>query len=161
MDKKIGNYRNRESCRLCNSKNLVEVINSTVIGGIQLSNVSFKGDKGRIGVDARGVKIATRLTVGDIDASDLATPHLLFAPGSFTVNVENSGMRITGGDLVQSNGLQAILVAEDDLTVAGFTTLIAQNNFKSDETPQPTQNINVAFANEDGITIAIPIHRAG
>lgn len=137
--------------------NLVEVINSTVIGGMQLSNVSFKGDKGRIGVDARGVKIATRLTVGDIDASDLATPHLLFAPGSFTVNVENSGMRITGGDLVQSNGLQAILVAEDDLTVPGFTTLIAQNNFKSDETPQPTQNINVAFANEDGITIAIPI----
>ena len=66
-------------------------------------------------------------------------------------------MRITGGDLVQSNGLQAILVAEDDLTVPGFTTLIAQNNFKSDETPQPTQNINVAFANEDGITIAIPI----
>jgi len=27
MDNKIGNYKNRESCRLCNSENLVEVIN--------------------------------------------------------------------------------------------------------------------------------------
>ncbi len=136
---------------------LVEVINSTAIGGMQMSNVSFAGSEGRIGVDARRVKIATRLTVGDIDASDLAVPHLLFEPGSFTVNVPNSGMRITGGDLIQSNGLQAILVAENDLTDPGFTTLIAQNNFKSDETPQPTQNIDVVFANEDGIIIPIAI----
>lgn len=136
---------------------LVEVINSTEIGGMQLSNVSFAGSEGRIGVDARKVRIATRLTVGDIDASELAIPHLLFAPGSFTVNVPNSGMRITGGDLIQSNGLQAILVAEDDITDPGFTTLIAQNNFKSDETPQPTQNIDVVFANEDGTIIPITI----
>ena len=66
-------------------------------------------------------------------------------------------MRITGGDLIQSNGLQAILVAEDDITDPGFTTLIAQNNFKSDETPQPTQNIDVVFANEDGTIIPIAI----
>jgi|GEM_PF-3259769 len=137
--------------------NLVEVINSTVIGGMQLSNVSFFGSEGRIGVDARKVRIATRLTVGDIDASEFAVPHLLFAPGSFTVNVPNSGMRITGGDLIQSNGLQAILVAEDDLTDPGFTTMIVQNNFKSDETPQPTQSINVDFANEEGTIISIPI----
>ena len=137
---------------------LVEVINSTTIGGIQLSNVLFSGSTGAIGVVARGVTITTRLTVGDIDASGDAIPNLLFAPGSFTVNAPNSGMRITGGDLFQSNGLQAILVAPNDSTEAGFTTMITQNNFKSDETPQPTQSINnVDFANEDGTIIPITI----
>lgn len=136
---------------------LVEVLNSSAIGGMQFSNVVFSGSSGKVGIDARGVTVATRVTVGDIEASGVATPHLLFAPGSFTVNAPNSGMRITGGDLFQSNGLQAVLVAEEDSTDAGFTKLITQNNFKSDETPQPTQSITVDFANEDGIIIPIPI----
>ena len=82
---------------------LVEVINSTGMGGMQLSNTVFSGNTGKVGVDVRGVPIAVRLTVGNIDADGDAVPHLLFGEGSFTVPAGNPGLRITGGDLAQTN----------------------------------------------------------
>ena len=133
---------------------LVEVVNSTGLGGVQLSNTVFSGSTGRVGVDARGVSIAVRLTVGDIDASGDAVPHLLFGTGSFTMPAGNPGLRITGGDLLQTNGA-AIVVAESGSTTTGFDTLITQNNFKSDNTPQPTLSIDATFANEDGDAIEV------
>ncbi len=133
---------------------LVEVVNSTGLGGVQLSNAVFSGSTGKVGVDARGVPIAVRLTVGDIDADGDAVPHLLFGEGSFTVPAGNPGMRITGGDLAQTNGA-SIIVAESGSTTTGFDTLITQNNFKSDETPQPTLSIDATFANEDGDEIDV------
>ncbi len=135
---------------------LVEVVNSTGMGGMQLSNAAFSGSTGNVGVDARGVPIAVRLTIGDIDADGDAVPHLLFGSGSFTVAAGNPGLRITGGDLLQTNGA-AVVVAESGSTTTGFDTLITQNNFKSDNTPQPTQSIVATFANEDGdeITVAV------
>ena len=135
---------------------LVEVINSTGIGGMQLSNTVFSGSTGKIGVDARGVPISVRLTVGDIDASGNAAPYLLFGQGSFTVSAGNSGLRITGGDLVQSNGA-SIVVAASGSTTPGFETLITQNNFKSDNTAQPTQSIDATFANVDGDDIIVTV----
>ncbi len=133
---------------------LVKVVNSTGMGGMQLSNAAFSGSTGRTGVDARGVPIAVRLTVGDIDASGDAVPHLLFGSGSFTVPAGNPGLRITGGDLLQTNGA-AVVVAESGSTTTGFDTLITQNNFKSDNTPQPTLSIDATFANEDGDAIEV------
>ncbi len=133
---------------------LVEVVNSTGLGGVQLSNTVFSGSTGKVGVDARGVPIAVRLTVGDIDADGDAVPHLLFGDGSFTVPAGNPGLRITGGDLLQTNGA-AVVVAESGSTTTGFETLITQNNFKSDNTPQPTQSIDATFANEDGDVITV------
>ncbi len=133
---------------------LVEVVNSTGLGGVQLSNAVFSGSTGKVGFDARGVPIAVRLTVGGIDASGDAVPHLLFGTGSFTVAAGNPGLRITGGDLAQTNGA-SIVVAESGSTTTGFDTLISQNNFKSDNTPQPTQSINATFANEDGDEITV------
>jgi len=135
---------------------LVEVVNSTGLGGVQLSNTVFSGSTGRVGVDARGVPIAVRLTVGDIDASGDAVPHLLFGEGSFTVAAGNPGLRITGGDLVQTNGA-SVVVAVSGSTTTGFETLITQNNFKSDNTPQPTQSINATFANADGQEITVTV----
>ncbi len=135
---------------------LVEVINSTGIGGMQLSNTVFSGSTGKVGVDARGVPIAVRLTVGDIDASGDAVPYLLFSEGSFTVDASNPGLRITGGDLVQTNGA-SIVVAESSSTTPGFETLISQNNFKSDNTPQPTLSINATLENADGQVISVPV----
>ena len=137
---------------------LVEVVNSTGLGGVQLSNTVFSGSTGKVGVDARGVPIAVRLTVGDIDASGDAVPHLLFGSGSFTVPAGNPGLRITGGDLLQTNGA-AVIVAESGSTTTGFETLIAQNNFKSDNTPQPTQSVVATFANEDGDEITVAVDR--
>ncbi len=133
---------------------LVEVINSTGLGGVQLSNTVFSGSTGKVGMDARGVPIAVRLTVGDIDASGDAVPHLLFGDGSFTVPAGNPGLRITGGDLLQTNGA-AVVVAESGSTTTGFETLITQNNFKSDNTPQPTLSIDATFANEDGDEVTV------
>ena len=133
---------------------LVEVVNSTGMGGMQLSNAVFSGSTGKVGVDARGVPIAVRLTVGDIDADGDAVPHLLFGEGSFTVAAGNPGLRITGGDLLQTNGAP-VVVAEGGSTTTGFDTLITQNNFKSDNTPQPTQSIAATFANEDGDPIDV------
>ncbi len=133
---------------------LVEVVNSTGLGGVQLSNTVFSGSTGKVGVDARGVPIAVRLTVGDIDADGDAVPHLLFGSGSFTVPAGNPGLRITGGNLLQTNGA-AVVVAESGSTTTGFETLITQNNFKSDNTPQPTLSIDATFSNEDGDAIEV------
>ena len=135
---------------------LVEVVNSTGMGGIQLSNTVFSGSTGKTGIDARGVPIGVRLTIGDIDASGDAVPHILFGSGSFTVPAGNPGLRITGGDLLQTNGA-AVVVAESGSTTTGFDTLITQNNFKSDNTPQPTLSIDATFANEDGDAIEVTI----
>ena len=136
---------------------LVEVINSSGIGGMQLSNTVFSGSTGKVGVDARGVPIAVRLTVGDIDADGDAVPHLLFGDGSFTVAAGNPGLRITGGDLEQTNGA-SVVVAESGSTTTGFEeTFISQNNFKSDNTPQPTQSINATFVNEDDEVITVEV----
>ena len=135
---------------------LVEVVNSTGLGGVQLSNTVFSGSTGKVGFDARGVPIAVRLTVGDIDADGDAVPHLLFDSGSFTVPAGNPGLRITGGDLLQTNGA-AVVVAESGSTTTGFDTLISQNNFKSDNTPQPTLSIVATFVNADGEEITVPI----
>lgn len=133
---------------------LLEVTNSTGMGGMQLSNAVFSGSTGKVGIDARGVPIAVRLTVGDIDASGDAVPHLLFGSGSFTVAAGNPGLRITGGDLAQTNAA-SVVVAESGSTTTGFETLISQNNFKSDHTAQPTLSIAATFANEDGDPITV------
>ena len=138
---------------------LVEVINSTGIGGMQLSNTVFSANTGRTGVVAEGVPIAVRLTVvGDIDASGDAVAHLLFGTGSFTVPAGNPGLRITGGDLLQTNGA-SIVVAPSGSTTTGFEdTFISQNNFKSDNTPQPTLSINATFINEDDEEITVTVN---
>ena len=134
---------------------LVEVINSTGIGGMQLSNTVFSASTGKTGVNAEGITIGVRLTVGDIDASGDAVPHLLFGTGSFTLPaVGMTGLRITGGDLLQTNGA-SIVVAPSGSTTPGFETLFSQNNFKSDNTPQPTQSINATFINSDGTPLSI------
>ncbi len=68
----------------------------------------------------------------------------------------NPGLRITGGDLFQTNGFP-VVIAPSGSTTPGFEILTSQNNFKSDNTPQPTQSINATFANEfgQGITVVV------
>ena len=137
---------------------LVEVTNSTGMGGMQLSNTVFSGNTGKVGVDATGVPITVRLTLGDIDASGDAVPYLLFGDGSFTVPANNSGLRITGGDLQQSNGV-SIVVAPDGSTTPGFETLITQDNVKSDGSDQPSQGIDTTFVNGNGETITVAVEK--
>ncbi len=135
---------------------LVEVVNSTEFGGMQFSNVVFSGSIGKVGIDVRRISIAVRLTVGDIDADGYAVPYLLLGENSFTVPADNPGLRITGGDLKQTNSA-SIVVAESGSVTPGFETLISQNNFKSDGTPQPSQSIDAAFINEDRTVIPVTV----
>ena len=135
---------------------LLEITNSIGFGGILCANTRFTNTTGDVGLKALDVPVSVRVLIGDIDASGDAVPHLLFGTGSFTISAENLGLRITGGDLVQTNGA-SIVVAESDSTTTGFETLITQNNFKSDNTPQPTQSINATFVNEDNDEITVNV----
>ena len=105
---------------------------------MQLSNVVFSGNNGKVGIDARDVPIAVRLTVGDIDASGSATPYLLFGKGSFAFAVNNSGLRITGGDLYQSNGTSIVAISD-------VNKMISQSNVKSDGTVLSAKTIRGSF----------------
>ncbi len=135
---------------------LIEIINSPGIGGVQCANTRFSGITGKVGVDAREVPVAVRVLIGDIDARDDAVPYLQFGTGSFKVNAPNPGLRVTGGDLSQSNG-SSIIIAPSESTKAGFSTLISQNNIKSDNTDQPSRSIDAKFVNGEGTTIFIII----
>ena len=117
---------------------LVEVINSTGFGGMQFANAVFSGSTGKVGVDARDVPIAVRLTIGDIDASGNATPYLLFGKGSFTVPASNSGLRITGGDLYQSNRAKIVAISKAD-------EAIFQGNVRSNGSEMPAKSMRGSF----------------
>jgi hypothetical protein len=136
---------------------LLEITNSTGFGGILCANTRFNSDNGSVGLRAPDVPVAVRVLIGDIDASGDGVPYLLFGAGSFTVAAPNPGMRITGGDLRQSNG-RAIIIAAGSGQSRGFDTLIYQNNVKSDGTAQPTRNvINELFNNETGAPLTVNI----
>ena len=91
---------------------LVEVRDSTGIGGLQLSNVLFSGNKGKVGINAHNVPVAVRLILGDIEASGPADPYLLFGQDSFTIPADNSGLIIAGGDLYQPNGKPIVSILD-------------------------------------------------
>ncbi len=135
---------------------LIEIKNSTGFGGIQSANTRFTGSTGKVGIDANGVPVAVRALVGEIDASDEAVPYLRFGENSFTVEAPNAGLRIIGGDLVQSNNAP-IIIAPSGSETPGFETLISQDNIKSDGTLQPRQNISgeVSFSNANGWKINV------
>ncbi len=138
---------------------LLEITNSTGFGGILCANTRFNNDTGNVGLIARQVPVAVRVLIGDIDASGDAVPHILFGTDSFTVAAPNPGIRITGGDLRQTNSV-SIIVAEGGTQIRGFEDMIFQNNVKSDGTLQPTkQVINATFVNEMGAAISFPIEK--
>ncbi len=135
---------------------LLEITNSAGMGGILCANTRFNNSTGDVGLKAPGVPVAVRVLIGDIDASGDAVPNILFGDGSFTVAASNPGLRIAGGDLIQTNEAD-IVVAESGSTTPGFDTLISQNNVKSDGTEQATQSIDETFVNEDGDEITVII----
>lgn len=135
---------------------LVEITNSTGFGGILCANTRFSGSTGKVGINAPDVPVSVRILVGDIDASGEAIAHLNFGDNSFTVAATNPGLRITGGDLMQTNGA-AIVIAPSGSTTPGFDSLISQNNVKSDGTEQPTKSIATTFSNADGQEINITV----
>jgi len=131
---------------------LVEVTNCSEIGGMLMGNAEFSGKSGKVGVDARNVKVKQRVTFGDIDASDDAVPYLLFDEGAFEEG-EGPGPMVAGGDLVQTNGAP-IVVALPGQKAPSFEGLPTTENFKSDSTYlakiKPEILVTANFATEDG-----------
>jgi hypothetical protein len=66
-------------------------------GGIRAGNAACFAVSGDTGISARGVTFTGPIVLHDIDARDTATPRLL------TGTVVGSEIRITGGNLLQSN----------------------------------------------------------
>ncbi len=133
---------------------LLEITNSTGFGGILCANTRFSASSGDVGLKAPGIPVSVRVLIGDINASGDAVPYLLFGEGSFTVEAPNPGLRITGGDLLQSNSA-SIVIAQGESTNPGFEMLTSQNNVKSDGELQPTQSINAIFVNEDDAEVTV------
>ena len=79
-------------------------------GGLRTSNGSYFATKGFTGVYAPGVQFQGPVFIGDISASDAATPVIMIGSSPDT--------RITGGDLLQGNG-RAVQVS--GLTALKFT----------------------------------------
>jgi hypothetical protein len=79
-------------------------------GGLRTSNGSYFATKGFTGVYAPGVQFQGPVFIGDISASDAATPVIMIGSSPDT--------RITGGDLLQANG-RAVQVS--GLTALKFT----------------------------------------
>jgi cyclophilin family peptidyl-prolyl cis-trans isomerase len=65
-------------------------------GGLRAANVNFFATRGLTGVYAPNVSFSGPVYVGDITATDDATPVLLIGSGG--------DVRVTGGDLLQTNG---------------------------------------------------------
>jgi len=76
-------------------------------GGVRTANASYFATKGLTGVYAPGVAFSGPVFVGDLSASDAATPVIILGSAADT--------RITGGDLLQANG--------QPVKVAGITQL--------------------------------------
>jgi cyclophilin family peptidyl-prolyl cis-trans isomerase len=92
-------------------------------GGARTSNASYTGTGGFVGVYAPGVEFTGPVFVGDIAAADSATPVLLLGNAA--------DVRITGGDLLQTNN-RAVLVD-------GFARLQMAAGTTSHGNPQPAQ----------------------
>ena len=133
---------------------LVEVTNCSEIGGMLMGNAEFSGKSGKVGVDARNVKVKQRVTFGDIDASGDAVPYLLFDEGAWEEEGEGDpGPMVAGGDLLQTNGAP-IVVALPGQKTPSFEGLPTTENFKSDSTYlakiKPEILVTANFATEDG-----------
>ena len=131
---------------------LLEIFNSYRFQGIHCANTRFSGYTGKVGIYAPATSISVRVLVGDINASGDANAYLEIGHGSFRVAAPNSGLRITGGDLLQTNKAPIVVGYNP-----GFDTLISQNNIKSDGTEQPAQRIFASFTTSYDRGLEVPI----
>ena len=89
-------------------------------GGLRTANGNYYAAKGLTGVYAPGVQFSGPVFVGDINASDTATPVLLLGSGA--------DVRITGGDLRQANGAAVKVSGITQLKfTAGSTSHVASS----------------------------------
>lgn len=109
-------------------------------GGLRTANASYFATKGLTGVYAPGVAFTGPLLIGNISASDSATPVIVTGSSPDT--------RITGGDLWQANS--------QPVQVAGFTQLKFTAGTDSHGNLLPAK-INRAILQQDGLDVTAQI----
>lgn len=72
--------------------------NGSAFGGIRAGNAAFVGSSGVVGISAANVAVQDVVTIGDIYATDSASPAL-----SFGSNSQFGNVTVAGGDLLQGN----------------------------------------------------------
>ncbi|MEO5961772.1 MAG: glycoside hydrolase family 43 C-terminal domain-containing protein [Opitutaceae bacterium] len=85
-------------------------------GGLRTANANFISTAGITGVYAPGVQFSGPVNIGNVSASDSATPMIVIGGAA-------GGTRIAGGDLLQPNGQHVV--------VAGLTALEFVNGTSS------------------------------
>lgn len=105
-------------------------------GALRAGNVSFFNTKGMTGVYAPDVQFQGPVYIGDINASDSATPVLVIG--------SSNDVRITGGDLGQANAAS--------VQVAGFRAIRFTANVTSHNAPQSAK-ANAATFIENGANV--------
>lgn len=109
-------------------------------GGLRTANASYFDVAGQTGVYAPGVQFTGPVLIGDINASGTATPVILLGSATDT--------RITGGDLLQTNG-QAV-------SVTGITQLKFESGTTSQNVTLPAQT-NKAVLKNNGVDVTTQI----
>jgi hypothetical protein len=109
-------------------------------GGLRLGDAGFFATRGYTGFYAPSVQFTGPVYVNDINAQDNATPVLILGSAS--------DIRITGGDLLQSNG--------HAVQVRGITQLQFTDGQKSSGAPLPAQP-NRARLEENGTDVTAQI----
>ncbi len=92
-------------------------------GGLRTANARYFATKGYTGLYAPGIQFTGPVFIGDVNAYDNASPVIIIGSGSDT--------RITGGDLLQSNGRT--------VAIAGLTQLRFVAGTDSHGNLQPAQ----------------------
>lgn len=82
----------------------------STMGGIRAGNAVFSDTSGVIGISAANVNVQGPVVIGDIDAKNAGVPTLTFA-----ANSQFATLTVSGGDLVQTNGVNFV--------PTGFTTV--------------------------------------
>jgi len=97
--------------------------NDGKFGGVRTANADYVASQGIVGICAPGVQFTGPVYVGDINASNTASPQLILGSAA--------DVRITGGDLWQPNGTA--------VQISGISQLKFVDGTTSQGTLQPAQ----------------------
>jgi hypothetical protein len=109
-------------------------------GGVRTANARYWATRGITGLYAPGVEFTGPVFVGDINATDAATPQLVLGA--------SSDVRITGGNLLQMNG--------QPVRVSGITQLKFAAGTDSQGTPIAAQ-MNRGRLEQNGVDVTAQI----
>ncbi|MBM3874257.1 MAG: calcium-binding protein [Verrucomicrobia bacterium] len=121
--------------------------NGSAFGGIRAGNAAFVGSSGVVGISAANVAVQDVVTIGDIYATDSASPSLAFGSNSQFGNVT-----VAGGDLLQGNSktiansgykYDVVLAAG---TTSGGAAIAAQDTYSKLSFTQTPASVAAAVA---------------